>query len=182
MATHACWWWGHIEALAIPLARVCRTVVAVEANPRTFDLLKLNVMLNGLTNCRVIHKAASNRVETIDFVLSRTNSGGSKRRPVINNPAFFYDKPEVTKVEAIPLDDLLPEETFDVIIMDIEGSEFFALQGMQRILRSASVLQVEFFPLHLREVAGVSVVDFAATISPSLRLAGRAASAGRGRA
>lgn len=159
---------AHVGALAIPLARVCRHVTAVEANPQTLELLKLNVLINGITNCRVLHKAASNREETIDFLLARTNSGGSKRVPLIKDPALMalIDDNQVTKVEAAPLDGLLPHETFDVIVMDIEGSEYFALQGMQRILGSASILQVEFLPFLLRDVAGASVVDFVATIAP----------------
>ena len=157
---------AHVGALAIPLAKICRSVVAIEANPQTFELLQLNVGLNGLTNCRAIKKAASNRSEQIEFVMNRANTGGSKRKPVVSQPFYFYDNPEVVKVEAAPLDDLLPGETFDVILMDIEGSEYFALQGMQRILASATVLQVEFLPHHLRNVASVSVEEFVALISP----------------
>jgi hypothetical protein len=70
------------------------------------------------------------------------------------------------KIESAPLDELLPGETFDVVLMDIEGSEYFALQGMQQILASAAVLQVEFAPHHLQFVANVSVADFLATITP----------------
>jgi FkbM family methyltransferase len=157
---------AHVGALVIPLAKICRSVVAIEANPHTFELLQLNVGLNGLKNCRAIHKAAGNRSEQIEFVMNRANTGGSKRKPLVSEPAYFYDNPEVVKVEAVPLDDLLPGEIFDVILMDIEGSEYFALQGMQRILASAAVLQIEFLPHHLRNVASASVAEFVALISP----------------
>jgi FkbM family methyltransferase len=160
---------AHIGALAIPLAKLCRIVAAIEANPRTFELLQFNVALNGLSNFRAINGAAGNRVEKIEFVMNTSNTGGSKRMPVVPKPHYFHDNPPVVKVEAAPLDDLLPNETFDVILMDIEGSEFFALQGMQRILASAEVLQVEFVPAHLQDVAGVSVADFVALISPHFR-------------
>ena len=63
-------------------------------------------------------------------------------------------------MSAAPLDELLPGESFDVVLMDIEGSEYFAFLGMQRILTYAMVLQVEFIPHHLRNVAGVSVAEF----------------------
>jgi FkbM family methyltransferase len=157
---------AHIGALAIPLAKSCRSVVAIEANPHTFELLRLNVALNGVTNFRPINKAAGNRAEPIEFILSRSNTGGSKRIPVVHAAEYFHDNPEVVKIEAVPLDDLLPAETFDVVLMDIEGSEYFALQGMQRILASAGVLQIEFLPHHLQHVAAVSVADFLALISP----------------
>jgi hypothetical protein len=98
--------------------------------------------------------------------MSRSNTGGSKRVPIVHQPDYFHDNPKVVNVESAPLDDLLPNETFDVVLMDIEGSEHFALQGMQRILASAGVLQVEFLPHHLTYVAAVSVADFMASISP----------------
>jgi FkbM family methyltransferase len=157
---------AHIGALAIPLAKTCRTVVAVEANPQTSELLQLNVALNNLTNCRVIRRAASNEAGQIEFVMNRANSGGSKRKPAVLLQNYFYDKPDVVKVEAAPLDDLLSGEEFDVVLMDIEGSEYFALQGMQRILGSVGVLQVEFFPHHLQYVAAVPINDFVSVIAP----------------
>lgn len=157
---------AHIGTLAIPMATTCNAVVAIEANPETFELLRLNVQLNGLTNCRAIHKAASNRFETIDFVVSRVNSGGSKRSPIVKEPMYYFDNPQTVTVEAAPIDELLPGESFDVVVMDIEGSEYFALQGMQRILSNATVLQVEFLPHHLRNVAAVSVEDFLSQIAP----------------
>jgi FkbM family methyltransferase len=158
---------AHIGTIAIPLARICAGVVAIEANPETFELLRLNVMINGQQNCRAIHKAASNRHEIIDFVLSRTNTGGSKRNPLIKDPAYFYDNPRIVPVEAAPLDEVLADEApFDVILMDIEGSEYFALQGMPRILSAAKVLMIEFLPCHLRDVAAVSIQQFIDLLLP----------------
>jgi hypothetical protein len=50
--------------------------------------------------------------------------------------------------------------------MDIEGSEYFALRGMQKILAKARALIVEFIPHHLTNVAGVTPDQFAATVTP----------------
>jgi hypothetical protein len=50
--------------------------------------------------------------------------------------------------------------------MDIEGSEYFALGGMQHILSLASVLFIEFIPHHLRDVSAVSVDQLLERISP----------------
>jgi hypothetical protein len=50
--------------------------------------------------------------------------------------------------------------------MDIEGSEYFALQGMQRILKGSRALAVEFLPHHLKNVSGVSVQQFLSLIEP----------------
>ncbi|HEY9772445.1 MAG TPA: FkbM family methyltransferase [Planktothrix sp.] len=156
---------GHIGALVIPLAEVCSTVTAVEANPRIFEILQFNVQLNNLTNCRTIQIAASNSTEPLKFVLNRANSGGSKRYPIGWQEIYLHDNPEIVEVAAAPLDSVFPGEVFDVVVMDIEGSEYFALEGMPRILSEAQILQIEFVPHHLQFVAGVTVEQWLSPIT-----------------
>lgn len=155
---------AHIGSLAVPLSKLCREVVAIEANPKTFELLQHNIALNRVTNCCALNIAASDREEVIPFLLSRTNSGGSKRLPKTKAGMYYEDKPQEVSVQAYSLDAYLDDLHFDVIVMDIEGSEYFALRGMQKILAKASVLVVEFLPHHLQNVSGVSVEDFMSTI------------------
>ena len=50
--------------------------------------------------------------------------------------------------------------------MDIEGSEYFALQGMQEILSKCKLLVIEFLPHHLKNVSGVTVEQFLSGIEP----------------
>lgn len=157
---------AHIGTLAIPLSRICREVVAVEANPATIDLLAMNIALNGASNCRAIHLAASDTEEVLPFVLNRVNSGGSKRLPKLDKFMYHYDRPETILVKAASLDRYLPDRTFRVVVMDIEGSEYFALRGMQDILARCEVLMVEFLPHHLRNVSGVTVKQFLSVIEP----------------
>jgi FkbM family methyltransferase len=159
----------HVGALAIALSRHCSALTAIEANPQTFRLLELNLLINRCPNVRAINIAASDKKEVIQFVLNRANSGGSKRAPAVHSYPYFYDSPEVIDVQAEPLDDLLAGQEFDVILMDIEGSEYFALKGMQSTLASARVLFVEFLPHHLKNVARVSVAEFVSTIAPHFR-------------
>lgn len=49
---------AHIGALAIPTAKICRNVYAVEANPDTFELLRMNVAINECKNVRLYNFAA----------------------------------------------------------------------------------------------------------------------------
>ncbi len=51
-------------------------------------------------------------------------------------------------------------EAFDLIFMDIEGSEIFALRGMTEVLRRTNALIIEFIPHHINSVAGCSIDDF----------------------
>ena len=157
---------AHIGALAIPLAKSCRSVTAIEANPESFRLLELNLALNGCANIRALNLAASDKHESLKFVVSRANSGGSKRLPVSRDYKYFYDRPEVIDVTAAPLDDVFPDASFELVVMDIEGSEYFALKGMPKLLSRARTLAVEFLPHHLRNVAGVSPADFVDQLYP----------------
>jgi|SRR5271157_976102 len=86
--------------------------------------------------------------------------------PLTRDYRYFYDSPDIVTVGADRLDDLLDGERFNVVFMDIEGSEYFALGGMQKILASAKVLFMEFVPHHLKNVSGVSVHQLLELISP----------------
>lgn len=157
---------AHIGAIAIPLSRRCKNIVAVEPNPASYNLLKTNLLLNGIDNCQLLNVAASDKPGTIEMLISTANSGGSKRVPLRSNSIYEYDNPRRITVEALPLDGTLGARTFALVVMDIEGSEYFALNGMQSILQRSSALAVEFLPHHLRDVAGISVVQFLEPIAP----------------
>lgn len=156
---------AHVGALALPVSEHVASVTAVEANPQTFRLLSANISMRGRSNVRALQFAASDRKAPLKFVLNKTNSGGSKRMPVQKLRKYFYDNPSVVTVDGDRLDDVLTDE-FDLIVMDLEGSEYYALLGMPRILARASHLIVEFLPHHLTSVAGVSLDEFLATIEP----------------
>ena len=158
---------AHIGTIAIPLARRCRALWAIEPNPNTFDLLACNFALNHAGNVTPLNFAASDRDEEIEFVASRSNSGGSKRMPKIRAPIYFRDRPQILRVPARPLDRALGDIAFTLIFMDCEGSEYYALKGMSRILAGATALFVEFLPHHLRNVAGVTPEEFVDAIGPT---------------
>jgi FkbM family methyltransferase len=151
---------AHIGSLAIPIAKICSELVAIEANPSNFKLLQTNLKLNNTSNITIHNIAASNKKETIKFQLNTVNSGGSKRVPINNHYMYTYDNPEVIDVEAYSLDNYLSNNKFDLVLIDIEGSEYFAMQGMTDILSQTKNLIVEFLPHHISNVAGVKLTDF----------------------
>ncbi len=155
---------AHVGTLTIPLARLCSSVTAIEANPQTFKLLQLNIELNKISNCEIFNIAASEKFETIPFLLNTVNSGGSKRKPQTDHRWYNYDSPEEILIDAVPLDDYLKERLYDVVVMDIEGSEYFALKGMPEILSNANTLIIEFLPHHLKNVSGITISDFFAVL------------------
>lgn len=160
---------AHIGSLAIPIANICSKVVAIEANPNNFKLLQTNVKLNNTDNIIIHNIAASDKKENIKFQLNTVNSGGSKRVPINNHYIYTYDNPDVIDVEAHSLDNYLSNKEFDLVLIDIEGSEYFAMKGMADILAQTKTLIVEFLPHHITNVAGVKLTDFLNNIPGHLK-------------
>ena len=160
---------SHIGSLAIPISKHCEKVVAIEANPNNYKLLQTNVLLNNCSNITTHNIAASDKEETIKFQLNTVNSGGSKRLPIHNKYIYTYDNPEVIEVQAYSLDDYLDDQRFDVVLIDIEGSEYFAMKGMPSILSNTTTLIVEFLPHHITNVAGITFDEFISNIPSHLK-------------
>jgi len=155
---------AHIGALALPVSSFVNSVTAIEASPVNYSMLCRNILINSIKNITPVNIAASDRKESLDFVVNTTNSGGSKRMPLVKSYKYFYDNPSVIKVAADRLDDILGDKKFKLVFMDIEGSEFFALKGMPDILEKAEVLIIEFLPHHLKNVAGITPEEFLSVI------------------
>lgn len=158
---------AHVGALAVPVSRRVRKVVAVEANPTTLELLRMNVVLNGLQNVEVYGFAAGDKNGEVSFLVSRLNSGGSGlEMGEWRRWAYVYDKPEKITVQMKKLDDAFADAGFDLIVMDIEGAETLALRGMGNLLKRSRGLLVEVFENHLRRVARVSNDEFLSVVAP----------------
>jgi FkbM family methyltransferase len=151
---------AHVGTLLVPVARRVREVVGIEANPDTYRLLKLNLLLNEIGNATIHNVAAGDARRQVEFLQNRSNSGGSKIRPDAEHYEFVFDRPSVATVQMAPLDELVGAEPFDVVVMDVEGAETLALRGMQRVLASCRVLEVEYIRNHLDKVAGVTPAEF----------------------
>ncbi len=144
----------------VPLAKEVREVVAVEANPATFATLQMNLVINGCTNVRALNFAASDKKERVKFLSSPHNSGGSRIAPQNRHFEFAYDNPEELEVQAVPLDELLPDFSPSHIVMDVEGAEVRAIAGMPRLLASSKVLVLELLPNNIENIAGISCEEF----------------------
>ena len=170
---------GHIGSLAIPIAQYAAHVDVIEANPASFRLLQMNRSINDSKNITLHQLAASDNDQPIQFLASRANPGGAKRVPKSSDYMYTFDHPATITVPARPLDSLFVGRTFDTILMDIEGSEYFALRGMPLLLARAKNLIVEFVPHHLKNIAGIGVSEFLAAIEPGGFLTVYAPSIGR---
>jgi FkbM family methyltransferase len=158
----------HVGALLVPLAMVVGEVVGIEANPETFRFVQMNVLLNGLTNVKLFHLAAGDHDGEVDFLMHRCNTGASA---VVagdiarGDPREFVDSPKIVKVPMRRLDDALTGHSFDLVIMDIEGAEYAALQGMPKIMAASSQLQIEVIPQLAESRARITATQFADILS-----------------
>jgi FkbM family methyltransferase len=160
---------GHIGSLVVTLAKLCKELTVFEANPDSLKLLNKNLLLNKIYNVKTYNKAVNHENKLLKFLISKDNSGGSKRLPLIKASGYFYDNPKEISVEGVVLDSFLKYKSFDLIFVDIEGSEYFAFKGMQKIFKMSKVLITEFVPHHLKYVSSVSVLDFWSTLEPHFK-------------
>lgn len=136
-------------------------VFAVEPYPYNVRMLLANLALNGCDNVEVLPFAVSRSPQLYRYDDSAGNSGqiseavGALRGPL-----------EQCLVYAMPLDRLIPAGTpVHVIKMDIEGAEYLALQGMQRIFsQHRPMVLSEIAADFLRDVSHVSLPDYLASL------------------
>jgi FkbM family methyltransferase len=109
---------AHIGAFSLRAATLCARVIAVEANPAMFAILKENIEMNGLA-IAAVNIGASDRRERLAFHLQTRNNFGASS--FVTN----HGKASVT-LECAPLADIAPNA--DVMKIDIEGMEYKALR------------------------------------------------------
>ncbi len=116
-------------------------VLAIEANPRTCELLRSNVALSGIKDrVTVVEKAAADAAGTVSFEVDPHHLGGGR---IVDKKSGKPIWPDVTEVPADTIDAICSEARIeageiDFIKMDVEGHEYEALQGMGATLRGLS--------------------------------------------
>jgi len=152
---------AHIGVHVVRIADKVKKIHAVEANPYIYDLLKINCQLNNLKNVELYNFAIGERDAKIQLLVNSVNTGGSKREPIVKKK-MYYDKD--TKLIQIPLkkgDNIFEKiSEIDLMVMDIEGSEYFALLGMKKTLQKTITLIIEFIPHHLKNVSSTSINEY----------------------
>jgi FkbM family methyltransferase len=96
---------SHIGALALQLAASVDKLTCIEANPRNYDLLKLNVAMQDLSSkVGCVNVAVAEQTGSVEFLCSKDNTGGEQNKAEHLDVDFRYDQPESIQVATIPLD------------------------------------------------------------------------------
>jgi FkbM family methyltransferase len=132
-------------------------LMALEPMSGNYEGLKENLRLNKLDSVPTQNVAVSStaREVTFEYFAAHTFAAATV-------PGTLKEGVEKITVPAIPVDDLLPHlrgHKRSIILMDIEGSEYAALSGMQRVL--ADIRPLLLLELHPRmlEAMGVNPGD-----------------------
>lgn len=115
---------AHIGKYTILAARTADKVIAIEPHPDNYMILRRNVALNGCKNVVLLNHAIWNTSATFQMNYGNNNSEHSMK--------VDYKAGSFT-VDALTLDNL-GLERIDWLKLDIEGAEFEALQGAERML------------------------------------------------
>jgi FkbM family methyltransferase len=132
---------GYFTALAARAVGSEGRVLAVEADPETFRLLRINVEMNGFDNVEVLPVAAHRRAGLVTGTRDPTNYGG-------HTACLTSESWQTMPIQAVRLDDVLaPEVPIHFIKVDIEGMDHAAVEGLEQTIRHwRPTVLVEFNP------------------------------------
>lgn len=132
-------------------------VVAVEAHPALYDLLRRNVVMNGHQSTVTLwNRAAWSAPERLQFHQRvRYAANSSLATAGTDGLDALGDTEEIVEVDAAPLDDLLePLGRVDVIKVDVEGAEVHAFRGLGRTMAAnpGLIIMFEWSPEQIRQM------------------------------
>jgi FkbM family methyltransferase len=135
---------GYFSMLASKIVDVDGKVLAFEPNPTNVQLILRSLQEGRIKNVLVYPLAASNSRQVLRFTNVGTNAGVVTQHSRMQRCDFL--------AQSVALDDVLgAEQRVDLIMIDIEAHEPFALLGMQRLIaRCRPTIITEYHPWAMR--------------------------------
>jgi FkbM family methyltransferase len=148
---------ANIGLTTIPVARNPRvTCLALEPNPAVHRFLAANVRRNcphGNVTTRQV--AVFSRRDVLELEVAPDNQGDNRLRLSDRAGRHGEERWGSVKVEALPLDELLPEVPGPAAIkIDVQGAEPFVFEGGARALDRAGLLVLEWSPYLIARLGG----------------------------
>jgi FkbM family methyltransferase len=126
-------------------------VYAFEPEQSNIQLLQKNLTINRYTNVLIIPKAVSDKKGFSNLFLSEENRGDHQLYKTTESRSG-------QRVEVTTIDEEIPNFSADLIKIDIQGFEYWALRGSKKLItRSPSVIVFsEFWPEGLKNAGSSS--------------------------
>lgn len=139
--------------------------VAVEPSPRNLELLRLNVLLNGLEDSiEIVPRAACREAGMLDLEVSPTNSGDNRVRVGPQSPGLFREESwRTVTVTGQQLDTILADVSVEpsevgLLWVDVQGFETEVLIGASRLLGAGPPVVIEYWPYGLRRTHSLELL------------------------
>ena len=130
-------------------------VHAVEPNTENCRLILLSKEENGFHNVKLYPLAVSNETGALFFTPHIGSNGG-----ILPNRSETLSDPNCIVVPAMRLDDLV-NGPVHFIKADVEGAEYLALKGAERIIReNKPIITIELSMEMVRRVSGIDGIEF----------------------
>ena len=125
-------------------------VMAIEPNPRSLQLLKMNVEINRLENVQIVPVALvggqSDAEEKVEYFQDKSEDKWYSTGGLLDKAWNRTQESEAIMVKAKRLDELV-DWPVDLLKMDIEGVEQEVLMSSPRTLKLVKRLIVEYHPV-----------------------------------
>lgn len=141
---------GYFTLIFSQIVGINGKVFAFEPDPNNFSILKKNIEINNLKNVILIQKAVSDVNTPLTLYLCDYNHAQHRIYPSSRCN-------EKITVDSITIDEYFTKTEFykkiNFVKMDVEGSEYNVINGMQKILKSNPKLKIlcEFSPKQIIE-------------------------------
>ncbi len=131
---------GYFSLHASRIVKNAGKVIAFEPNPQNQQLILSSILKNEITNIRLYPYAVSDSETVLRFITIGANGTVVAEQSMDQNYHLL--------VQAVILDDILRDEPrIDIVKIDIEGHELFALGGMKTLIsKHKPVIITEFYP------------------------------------
>ena len=134
---------GYYSTLYSKIVKNSGKVISIEPSPVNFKYLKNNLQLQNIKNYQLFNCACGAQENNVKFLLDKR----ANKCMIIQNEKISSDTSTIVTVPVKKLDDIVLEskvQNVDFIKMDVEGYEWFAIQGsVETIKKFKPTIQIE---------------------------------------
>lgn len=151
---------ANIGVISIPALRrnLTENVICIEPSQTNFNLLKINIIINGLeSRTKLVRAAAGSNVKNVNLHKNPFSYGDHE----ISRDLIKTNLVDIESVKTVRLDDVVGQlnRAKDLIWMDIQGYEMEALKGLSNNLEKRIPLVFEFWPKGLEKHGGINEIE-----------------------